>query len=316
MRGFLVVDKPEGISSHHVIAIFRALLGKIKIGHTGTLDPFATGVLVLAFGTCTRLISFLPEEEKKYRATLLLGQKTTTGDTEGDIVEEKENPSHDRESVGELLEKLKGEQWQIPPQFSAIKHKGKPLYTYARKGQHIDVPPRKIHIYDLVATSISDKTLNFESTVSRGTYVRQLGEEIAEKMGTVGHLTALRRTGSGAFFIEDAISLEEVSMFATGLSDWKQTLSKAGKSRFERCSSQELWEKLLPYMSPVEEVFAHLKTVDVSKSRKEKIENGLPPLYVPESVLAGSHFWYTYENKCIALAEHDGEKVSLLRVFN
>ncbi|MAA79050.1 MAG: tRNA pseudouridine(55) synthase, partial [Deltaproteobacteria bacterium] len=122
MRGFLVVDKPEGISSHHVIAIFRALLGKVKIGHTGTLDPFATGVLVLAFGTCTRLISFLPEEKKTYRATLKLGQKTHTGDTEGEVIETQKVPSNPQDTIRKLLKSMEGEQYQVPPQFSAIKH--------------------------------------------------------------------------------------------------------------------------------------------------------------------------------------------------
>ena len=316
MRGFLVVDKPEGISSHHVIAIFRALLGKMKIGHTGTLDPFATGVLVLAFGTHTRLISFLPEKKKGYLATLLLGQKTATGDTEGEVVETKEIIPHSIEEIKEIFAALNGEQLQVPPQFSAIKHKGRPLYSYARKGQHIDVPPRKIHIYELEPMLLSEDSLDFRSVVSRGTYVRQLGEDIAEQMKTVGHLTALRRTNSGDFSIDSALSLEELSIYATGLPNWRETLSKAGKSIYERCSSQELWEKITPHLHPVEKVFAHLKMVEVSQSRKEKIKNGLPPLHTPEEIPPEQHYWYTYEGQCLALAEHDGHDVSLVRVFN
>lgn len=315
MRGFLVVDKPEGISSHHVIAIFRALLGNVKIGHTGTLDPFATGVLVLAFGTCTRLISFLPEEKKSYRATLKLGQKTRTGDTEGEVVDVQAVPSHSQHGVEALLRKMEGEQFQVPPQFSAIKYKGKPLYSYARKGEHIDVAPRKIHVYHLAHISMKGDVLDFESVVSRGTYVRQLGEEIAEKMGTVGHLVALRRTKSGCFSIDKALSLEEVSLYTTGIPDWKQTLSKEGKSRFFRCEPQELWAKLHTHLYPVEDVFSHLTSVEVSKSRKAKIEHGLPPLQVPQ-IQPHQHFWYTYQGICVALAQHDGQKVSLIRVFN
>ena len=315
MRGFLVVDKPEGISSHHVIAIFRALLGKVKIGHTGTLDPFATGVLVLAFGTCTRLISFLPEEKKSYCATLKLGQKTQTGDTEGDVIETKAIPSCSIEDIDEVLKGMRGEQQQVPPQFSALKHKGKPLYSYARKGQHIDVPSRTIYVYHLEMISKEEDLFELESIVSRGTYVRKLGEDIAEKMGTVGHLIALRRTMSGCFTIDKALSLEQVSLYATGLPDWKQTLSKEGKSRFNRCTPQELWTKLQEHLYRVEDVFSHLQTVEVSKERKEKIENGLPPLWTPE-VESKEHYWYTYQGKCVALAEHDGTKVSLLRVFN
>ena len=315
MRGFLVIDKPEGISSHHVIAIFRALLGKVKIGHTGTLDPFATGVLVLAFGTCTRLISFLPEEEKGYRATLKLGQKTQTGDTEGTVIETKDVGDYSKEYICSILKNMEGEQQQVPPQFSALKHKGKPLYSYARKGQHIDVPSRKIHVYSLALLSMSADILELDSVVSRGTYVRQLGVDIAEKMGTVGHLVGLRRTMSGCFSIEKALSLEEVSLYTTGLTDWKQTLSKEGKSRFARCSAQELWTKLQRHLYRVEDVFSHLKTVEISEERKKKIENGLPPLRIP-GVEVQEHYWYTYQGTCVALAQHDGEKVSLLRVFN
>ena len=315
MRGFLVVDKPEGISSHHVIAIFRALLGKVKIGHTGTLDPFATGVLVLAFGTCTRLISFLPEEQKTYRATLKLGEKTHTGDTEGEVVETKEVPFYSPDVVNDILKSMEGEQQQVPPQFSAIKHKGKPLYSYARKGLHIDVPSRMIRVYHLDSLSMTADTLDFESVVSRGTYVRQLGEDIAEKLGTLGHLIALRRMKSGCFSIDKALSLREVSLYTTGLPDWKQTLSKEGKSKFSRCAPEELWEKLCSHLCRVEDVFSHLNTVEVSENRKAKIENGLPPLDIPK-VQSQEHFWYTYQGKCVALAQHDGQKVSLLRVFN
>ena len=315
MRGFLVVDKPVGISSHHVIAIFRALLGKVKIGHTGTLDPFATGVLVLAFGTCTRLISFLPEEKKTYRAILQLGEKTHTGDTEGDIIVTKDVPPFSQDEIRDLLKGMEGEQLQTPPQFSAIKHKGKPLYSYARKGQHIEVAPRSIQVHRLEPCAIEANTLDFESVVSRGTYVRQLGEDIAEKMGTVGHLIELRRTTSGCFSIDKALSLEKVSLYVTGLPNWKETLSKEGKSRFTRCSPQELWQKLGVHLYRVEDVFSHLKTVEISSSRKIKIENGLPPLQIPQ-IQSQEHFWYTHEGVCVALAQHDGQKVSLLRVFN
>ena len=316
MRGFLVVDKPVGISSHHVVAIMRAVLGRPKIGHTGTLDPFADGVLVLAIGTYTRLISFLPEEKKGYVATLKLGEQSKTGDTEGEIVARKPVPNHSKETIQHVLASMKGKQEQIPPQFSAVKHKGKPLYTYARKGQVIDLKPRPIHIYDL---SLHDKTTEniiFSAVVSRGTYVRQLGEDIAKTLDTVGHLTSLRRDRSGGFSIEQAMTLEEVSWLTTGHREWKETLSKEGKEKYTRCSPQELWRKLQSKILSVEEVFAAFPQCEVSQDRANKIKNGLPPYKIPTDIEPDTLFWFSYQKTFLALAKHDGEHIRLLRVLN
>jgi tRNA pseudouridine55 synthase len=316
MRGFLVIDKPEGVSSHHIVAVFRALLGKPKTGHTGTLDPFATGVLVLAFGTYTRLISFLPEETKTYLALLRLGEKTITGDTEGEIVLRSELPSISEDEIDVVLSSMEGAQEQTPPQFSAVKHKGRPLYSYARKGQRIEVAARPIHIHMLRRLEHHSDSLRFETVSSRGTYIRQLGESIAENMGTVGHLTALRRTKSGCFLIEEALSMEEFSMYATENPLWRETLSWEGKSKYDRCAPHELWEKLQPHLRSVEDVFSYMPQVAVSEQRCAKIKNGLPPLWIPEDIQVGSLFWLAHKKSFIALAQHDGEKIQLIRVLN
>jgi len=315
MRGFLVIDKPVGISSHHVVAILRAVLGKPKIGHTGTLDPFASGVLVLAVGTYTRLISFLPEEQKRYVATLRLGEQSETGDTEGKIICEKPVPKHSEEELKRVLASMEGAQEQVPPQFSAVKHKGKPLYTYARKGQVIALKPRPIHIYSLGLLQNTEQEILFSSVVSRGTYIRKLGEDIAEKIGTVGHLVALRREQSGIFSRAHAIQLETISQLTTGHTNWKETLSLEGKKRFARCPPQELWKKLQPDILSVEDVFASSLAVEVSLARANKIKNGLPPQTIP-SVPANTEFWFAHQKKYIALARHDDVKIKLLRVLN
>lgn len=316
MRGFLVVDKPEGVSSHHVVAMMRALLGKVKIGHTGTLDPFATGVLVLAFGSYTRLISFLPEETKNYVATLRLGEKTSTGDTEGDVVHREKVPKLSKDTINCILKEMEGEQEQFPPQFSAIKVNGKPLYSYARKGQVIEVAPRKIHVHHLSCNNIEADDLVFDSIVSRGTYVRQLGEDIAERLGTVGHLTQLRRIKSGVFDIQEALSFRDISLLVTGLSNWKDTLSREGKQKYARCSSMELWTQLVPHVKTVEEVFYAKPQVHVSFERSTKIKNGLPPLHIPVEIEPNTEFWFVHDAEFIALATHDGEKIALQRVLN
>ena len=316
MRGFLVVDKPVGISSHHVVAIMRAVLGKPKIGHTGTLDPFADGVLVLAIGTYTRLISFLPEKEKGYLATLRLGEQSKTGDTEGEIIARKIVPNHSKDAIQHVLTSMKGAQEQVPPQFSAVKHKGKPLYTYARKGQVIELKPRPIHIYELELQDRNQEEVIFSAVVSRGTYVRQLGEEIANRLDTVGHLTSLRREKSGDFCIAQSITLDEVSWLTTGLRGWKETLSKEGKEKYTRCSPQELWSKLQPKILSVEEVFASFPRSEVSQDRANKIKNGLPPYTIPSDVEPDTLFWFCHQKTFLALAKHDGENIRLLRVLN
>jgi len=211
------VDKPEGASSFYIVRKVRKALGMKKVGHSGTLDPFATGLLVVCAGRpATKMISQIVEGEKEYLATLRLGIETTTLDPEGEVV-----ATH---SVGQLsdtvveacLAQFRGEQMQVPPIYSALKHKGKPLYHYARKGIAIVKPPRSITIHTLERTdegaelNDSSPSLTIRVVCSKGTYIRTLGADIGKVLGCGAYLTALRRVRSGCFHVRDSVAGEDL----------------------------------------------------------------------------------------------------------
>lgn len=194
MNGILVIDKPAGYTSHDIVSKIRKELNIKKVGHTGTLDPLATGVLPILLGNGTKLSKYLINHDKEYIATIKLGEKTDTGDIEGEIIEQKEVKKNSENELIKILETCKGKQEQIPPMYSAIKINGKKLYEYARNGEKVEVPPRKIEIYDIKLLEYNEINLKFKVSCSKGTYIRSLCEEIAEKLGTVGTMSALQRT--------------------------------------------------------------------------------------------------------------------------
>lgn len=213
MDGIIIINKEQGYTSNDVVQIIKKKFNE-KVGHTGTLDPMATGVLPILIGKGTLLSKYLINHDKIYVATLKLGIKTDTGDITGDVTQEKEaNEKYlDDENVREVLEKIKGEQEQVPPMYSAIKVNGKKLYEYARKGLSIDISPRKINIYSTEVLNIDKekKEIQFRVSCSKGTYIRTLCEDIAEKLGTIGTMSSLNREKVGDFEIEQAIKLEEI----------------------------------------------------------------------------------------------------------
>ena len=206
--GFLLINKPEGPTSHDVVARLRGRFKPAKIGHAGTLDPFASGLLILAFNRATRLIDLLGQGAKTYRAVIGLGKATDTGDPTGEVISETPVPQLDEERIKELLARMVGERMQAPPAYSAAKHEGKPLYAYARKGIKIEKPPKRIEIYSAGLLNLEHNELRFEISCSRGTYIRPLGEELARDLGAVGHLTSLVRTGSTPFGLDQACDLD------------------------------------------------------------------------------------------------------------
>lgn len=213
MDGILIVKKEKGCTSHDVVAKVKRLT-KTKVGHTGTLDPMATGVLPLLLGDGTKLSKYLIEHDKTYEATIKLGQKTDTADLEGKVIEEKTVKENifNTEYINKILGEFKGIQIQKPPVYSAIKINGKKLYEYARNGQSIEVPERKIEIYsiELLEYSEKEKTITYKVHCSKGTYIRSLCEDIAEKLGTVGYMQNLNRIKVGSFCIEQAVSLKQI----------------------------------------------------------------------------------------------------------
>ena len=207
--GLLFIDKKEGVTSRYVDNRLQRLFHTPKVGHLGTLDPFATGLLIVAVGASTKYLPFLPDEEKTYQAVLHLGVATDTGDLTGTKTIEKPVGDLSLEAVKEALSSFRGDSTQIPPMTSAIKKDGTPLYRLAHQGKEIEREPRPIHIEEIRLLCFDGKDLRFEATVSKGTYVRVLGEDIAARLGTVGHLMELRRIRIGALTLEGAIDVEE-----------------------------------------------------------------------------------------------------------
>lgn len=212
MDGILLIDKKEGMTSRDCVNQLMRKFNMRKVGHTGTLDPFATGLLIITFGKATKAGPFIEDMTKTYRASLKLGVKTDTLDWTGNIIDTKEVPLLDEEKIKEVFDSLKGELQQVPPMYSALKYKGEPLYKYAREGIEIERKSRTIQIYDLVLLNLDKDVITFQVTCSKGTYVRTLGEQIAECLNTYGHLVALRRIAIGKINVEDAKTLEEVTM--------------------------------------------------------------------------------------------------------
>ncbi len=210
-EGLLIIDKPSGMTSHDVVALMRKKLRTKKIGHSGTLDPVATGVLVLLVGKATKLFSKFVHFDKEYEATLRLGTVTSTGDSEGRVLAEK-NASHVTEAeVRRVFSEFVGERQQVPPMVSAIKHKGERLYELARRGIEVERQARTIRIYDLKITRIAFPDIDFFVKCSKGTYIRRLGEEIGEVLGVGGFISRIRRVSLGPFTIKEALKIDEAN---------------------------------------------------------------------------------------------------------
>ena len=211
MDGIIVINKPKNCTSHDVVRNAKKILNE-KVGHTGTLDPNATGVLPLLVGKGTQISKYLINHDKTYEAVLKLGEKTDTADTEGKIIETKEvQPSNlEKENVERVLKSLIGKQQQIPPIYSAIKVNGKKLYEYARNAQDVKIEPRIIEIYDIELINIENEEITYKVHCSKGTYIRTLCEQIAEKLGTVGYMKELKRTQVGEFEIENSVTIERL----------------------------------------------------------------------------------------------------------
>lgn len=211
LDGIIILNKHKGCTSHDVVAKTKRLL-KEKVGHTGTLDPNATGVLPLLVGQGTKLSAYLIEHDKEYIATLKLGEKRDTADSEGAIIEERQIDYSvlQKENVEKILQSFIGKQEQIPPMYSAIKINGKKLYEYARKNEKIELEPRHIEIYKMDLIDIIKDTIIFKVQCSKGTYIRSLCEDIAKKLNTVGYMQDLERSRVGKFDIKDSITIEEL----------------------------------------------------------------------------------------------------------
>ena len=258
MNGIINVYKEKGYTSHDVVAVLRKIAGQKKIGHTGTLDPDATGVLPVCLGRATKLCDLLTDRDKTYEAVLLLGKTTDTQDISGAILKEQPTDHLNEAEVTKVIESFKGTYDQIPPMYSALKVNGKKLYELAREGKTVERKSRKVTIYQIHIKEIQLPRVRMEVTCSKGTYIRTLLEDIAAAMGQKGTMSALRRVAAGVYTEADAHSLEEI-----------QAAKNAGP------------EALQALMLPVESVFASLPLLVADERVEQHLYNGCPTSRYP-----------------------------------
>ncbi len=311
---FLCVDKPEGYTSHDIITLLRVITGIRRIGHTGTLDPFATGVLLLAFQDATRLMAYLPQRLKQYQCIVQLGVMTETEDCTGSVVTSKEVPLDFRRKIEAQFQNFTGNIQQQPPIYSAIKVNGRRLYEYARKGESVEIPKREIHIESIqycdsvFGRSPIGNQVALNILCSKGTYVRTLGSDISKSIGTVGHVLALRRLASDGVGISTALTLPKLAELLIGKaeSDWRLVLSKDGRTQFARCSREEMLERLKPFRLQVETIFDGSPTLNLSDDEALWMSRGK----ALESVLArlptGDLIQLLWKGKQMAILRADG----------
>jgi len=214
IHGILLVDKPPGWTSHDVVARMRGVTGQRKIGHTGTLDPLATGLLVLCLGDATRLVEYMIGHDKRYEGELRLGQTTTTDDAEGTIVFDRAVPPLSDAELGAVARRFIGDILQRPPDFSAVKVAGQRAYAAARRGNALELAERPVSVHTLQLVRLEGPRLRIVVQCGSGTYIRSLARDIGEVLGCGAHLTALRRVSAGRFRVSDAYTIEEVAALA------------------------------------------------------------------------------------------------------
>ena len=210
MEGVLIINKPKDFSSHDVVNVLRKELNTKKVGHTGTLDPKATGVLPILIGNATKISKYLVEHDKTYSVVMELGTRTDTLDSEGKILETRKVETLDEEKIKEVLSSFLGKQKQIPPMYSAIKINGKKAYEYARNGQVVEITPREIEIYEMKFKKYFDNQISFIVKCSKGTYIRTLCQDIAKRLGTIAYMKELQRTDVDIFNINQKIELKNI----------------------------------------------------------------------------------------------------------
>lgn len=285
MFGFLNVYKPKGITSHDVVSALRRITKVKQIGHTGTLDPFAEGVLPICIGKATRLIEYL-DDDKAYTGTIQLGSSTTTYDLEGEEVNSSDKKVTFNE-IGAALDKFRGEIEQLPPIYSAIKVNGKKLYEYAREGKEVKIEPRGVNISNLQILNFYPETRQLELHIecSKGTYIRSIANDLGEELGTYGHLVKLVRVKAGMFEVNNAVSLEHIQ-------------------------TKEDVEKLL--IAPLTKL--NYMTYELNKNELVKVSNGtaiMPSKELPENSL----ILLTSQERLIAAAKMTKGLLKCLKVL-
>lgn len=302
MNGVLAVDKPEGPTSHDVVAVARKALDMRRIGHTGTLDPFATGLLVLCLGQATKLAQYLTGMDKSYEATARLGAATDTLDRTGEVIGETDAwEALDEARIRQAFESQQGERAQTPPVYSAKRVGGKKSYQLARAGQEVELAPVDVTIHALEVVGIDGPVVRFRLRCSSGTYVRAVARDAGESLGVGAHLTALRRTAIGPFEVEDAVSFD--------------VLKAVGEARDQRSEGRdhttgtEAVEAAV--LTPLE-ALAHLPRLELEDAQLERVRHGqsIQVDGVAEGLVALAH-----DGVLAAVAESNGRYVRPRKVF-
>lgn len=276
MDGIIIINKPIGFTSQDVVSKTKKILNEKKAGHTGTLDPLATGVLPVLLGNSTKLSKYLIEHDKTYIARIKFGEKKDTGDSEGNTIETSNVKIENKKDILKVLESFIGKQTQIPPIYSAIKVNGKKLYEYAREGIEVEIPSREIEIYKLNLLNFDkeNQEVEIEVSCSKGTYIRTLCEDIAKNLGTVGYMSFLKRTIVDKFKLEDAIDFETLE---------------------ENKDNQDFLNKNIIKM---ENLFSHLSKISLNKRKEELFLNGVKLTFELED---GIYNIYSENKKYIGL---------------
>lgn len=287
MNGIIVIDKPKGRTSHDMVYFIRRMTGIKKVGHTGTLDPDATGVLPLCIGNGTKVSDMLLESDKCYRAELILGKTTDTQDLSGNVLEEKEVTSSEEEIV-KAAESFVGEIEQIPPMYSAIKQDGKKLYELARKGIEVERKPRRVTINEITIVKIDKNTVTIDVDCSKGTYIRTLCSDIGEKLGCGGCMGNLRRTKAGMFNIDESHTVEEI-----------EKLKENGK--------------LGDIILPVDSVFMKYPKIQLNEKQVKSVTNGIRMTY--KGVEGQTYRVYDNNNEFLCISKIEDGKLRLVKSF-
>lgn len=278
MDGIIIINKTKGCTSHDIVYKIKKMLNE-KVGHTGTLDPMAEGVLPILIGKGTLLSKYLINHDKKYIVELQLGKKTDTADSEGKIIEEQQVNERflTNENITNILHTFIGKQKQVPPIYSAIKVNGKKLYEYARKGQKVELKPRQIEIYniDLIDYSPEEKRIKFEVFCGKGTYIRSLCEDIATKFETVGYMKSLKRTQVGDFKLEDSVTIEELNNIIQNSKSNMMDDTKIKKNDNEKMKNVTITEILKNKIISVESIFKNSPSIELDNRKLELFLNGV-----------------------------------------
>lgn len=287
MNGIIVIDKPKGRTSHDMVYFIRRMTGIKKVGHTGTLDPDATGVLPLCIGNGTKVSDMLLESDKCYRAELILGKTTDTQDLSGNVIEEKEVNLREEEII-KAVESFVGEIEQIPPMYSAIKQDGKKLYELARKGIEVERKPRRVTVNEITIVKIDKNTVTIDVDCSKGTYIRTLCSDIGEKLGCGGCMGNLRRTKAGMFNIDESHTVEEI-----------EKLKENGK--------------LGDIILPVDSVFMKYPKIQLNEKQVKSVTNGIRMTY--RGVEGQTYRVYDNNNEFLCISKIEDGKLRLVKSF-